>query len=70
LYDFLSIISGKEFAISAVRMKKLITDTRSPATLLQSSGFNPPFSLREGIEKTIRHEFLQQSSDRVIFESE
>jgi nucleoside-diphosphate-sugar epimerase len=70
LYDFLSIVGGKEYPISAIRMKKLITDTRFPALRLRSAGFKPPFSLREGIEKTIRHEFLQQSDDRVLFESE
>jgi hypothetical protein len=32
--------------------------------------FNPPYSLKEGLEKTLEHEFINPKKDDILFYSE
>ena len=57
VFDGLARITGKNFPISAVRIRKFCADTTSSADKARRSGFNPPFTLEEGIERMINHDF-------------
>lgn len=69
-FDFLSKISGKKFSVSAVRVKKFCATTQFDATAAHSSGFKAPFTLSEGLHRTLHYEFIDKEKDGVIFESE
>lgn len=68
--DMLAKITGKKFAVSAVRVKKFCATTQFDATAAHSCGFKAPFTLSEGLHRTLHYEFLNKEKDGVIFESE
>lgn len=57
-FDLLSKITGKKFPVSSIRVKKFTADTSIDTTKLENSGFQRPYTLQEGLSKTIEHEFL------------
>jgi len=67
---FLSKLIYKKFAVSAVRVKKFCATTQFDATAAHSSGFKAPFTLSEGLDKTLQYEFTGSQKDDIIFESE
>jgi len=69
-FDFLSWISGKRFAVSSVRVKKFCATTQFDSTLVTESGFKAPYTLSEGLEKTIQFEFISKQQDSITFETE
>lgn len=69
-FDLFSRITGKILPISVVRVKKFCATTQFDATRAHNSGFNTPYTLKEGLERTIQFEFVNQSSDGIIFISE
>lgn len=56
-FDLLSMLTGKKFAVSSIRIKKFAADTAINTDRLQNSGFTPPFSFEEGLKRTIEYEF-------------
>ncbi len=68
-FDFLSIISKKKFSISSVRIKKFCATTQFDATKARKV-FEPPFSLKEGLNKTLQHEFISPKQDEILFYTE
>ena len=69
-FDLLSKLTGKKFSASAVRVKKFCATTQFDATVAHSSGFKAPFTLSEGLHRTLHYEFIDKEKDGVIFESE
>lgn len=67
--DILSLISGKRFAISSVRIKKFCATTQFDSTKAHEV-FNAPYSLIQGLDLTLKHEFLKKNKDRIVFYSE
>jgi len=61
LMDAAARLSGRRFPISAVRVSKFCASTQFAAELAGQSGFSPPYSLREGLERTIQFEFAARS---------
>ena len=59
LFDLLSKISRKKFTISSVRVKKFCSNTIFDSSA-HRTGFKPPFSLQDGLKKTIKKEFLNK----------
>jgi nucleoside-diphosphate-sugar epimerase len=68
-FDLLSLISKKKLPISSVRIKKFCSTTQFDASKVQNV-FTAPFSLKEGLEKTLEHEFINPSEDEFLFYSE
>lgn len=58
VFDGLARITGKNFPVSAVRIRKFCADTTSSADKAKRSGFNPPYTLEQGIERMINHDFM------------
>lgn len=72
-FDVISKISGKEFPVSAIRIKKFCKDTQFESVNIAVSKFIPPVNLSEGVERTVRFEFIDKESDkgeRIVFETE
>ena len=55
--DLASGITGKSLPVSAVRIRKFCASTTIDVRRLQDTGFKPPFTLGEGMERFLAHEF-------------
>lgn len=62
-FDILAFLSRKKLAISSVRVKKFVATTQFDASKVHSSGFKAPFTLQEGLDRTLNYEFIQDRSD-------
>jgi len=56
-FDLLNRITGKKFPITSVRIRKFCATTQFDASLAHSSGFVPPYTLAEGLDRTLKSEF-------------
>jgi nucleoside-diphosphate-sugar epimerase len=57
LLDCVARLTGRRFAISAIRVRKFCESTQFRADRAAESGFIKPYSLSEGLARTIRFEF-------------
>jgi GlcNAc-P-P-Und epimerase len=69
VFDLLSILSRKNFAISSIRVKKFCANSVYESAM-DKTGFNPPVALMEGIEKTVRYEFIENHQSEQVFYTE
>ena len=69
-FDALSKVTGKKFAVSSVRVKKFCATTQFDSTKAHNSGFEAPFTLSEGLHRTLQYEFIDPAKDDIVFESE
>jgi nucleoside-diphosphate-sugar epimerase len=67
--DLLSRISGKRFALSAIRVKKFCSNSVFE-TSVAITGFIPPVPLEEGLRRTVDTEFVAPRRDESLFFSE
>lgn len=68
-FDFISAVTRKKLLISSVRVKKFCATTQFDASKVHSI-FNAPYSLKEGLIKTLKHEFIDPKKDDILFYSE
>lgn len=68
-FDLLSLITRKKLSISSVRVKKFCAMTQFNANKVKTN-FKPPYSLKEGLDFTLEHEFIDSKDDEIIFYSE
>jgi nucleoside-diphosphate-sugar epimerase len=69
-FDLLAKLTGKKLSISSVRVRKFCATTEFDAAKAHTSGFKPPFTLEEGLSRTLEFEFLHPKNDEVVFKSE
>ena len=69
-FDFLAWVSRKKLTISSVRVKKFCATTQFSAKKVQESGFNAPFTLGEGLARTLEFEFVHPRTDDITFKTE
>lgn len=69
-FDLLSKLTSKKYAISSVRVKKFCATTQFDAGKVHSSGFNAPYSLSQGLDRTLKYEFVHDKKDDITFVSE
>ena len=69
-FDILAKITGKKLAVSSVRVKKFCSVTQFDSTKAMTSGFVPPYTLQEGLARTLEFEFLHPKPDAIEFVSE
>lgn len=69
-FDVLSKITGKKFPISAVRVKKFCATTQFDAHKVHNCGFIAPYTLSEGLDRTLQYEFVSAEKDNITFVSE
>jgi hypothetical protein len=56
-FDVVAKITRKQFAISAVRMRKFAAETTVSTDRLAAAGFTPRYSLKESLVRTLSTEF-------------
>lgn len=56
-FDCLAFLSRRKLSVSSVRVKKFCATTQFDATKMQSSGFQAPYTLGEGLARTLCFEF-------------
>lgn len=69
-FDLLAFITRKKLSISSVRVKKFCATTQFDATKVSKTSFKPPFSLEQGLARTLEFEFLHPRTDDITFKSE
>ena len=60
--DILAKLTGRTFSVSAIRVRKFCESTQFQAGRALGSGFKPPFTLQEGLERTIESEFRRNAA--------
>ena len=60
--DLAARLTGRQFPISAVRVRKYAANTQFAADRALRTGFKPPHALRDALVETIRHEFAPMVS--------
>jgi nucleoside-diphosphate-sugar epimerase len=69
-FDILAWLTRKKLSISSVRVKKFCATTQFDSTKVHSTGFIPPYTLSQGIDRTIKFEFVHEKEDDIIYVSE
>ncbi len=69
IFDLISIISRKKNSISSVRVKKFCATTQFNASKVHKV-FKAPYTLEEGLNFTLDHEFINKRKDDVLFYTE
>ncbi len=69
-FDLLARIMGRKLTVSSVRVKKFCATTEFDATKAHSSGFTAPYTLDEGLARTLEFEFVHPRTDDITFKSE
>ena len=69
-FDLLAKITGKKLTVSSVRVKKFCATTEFDAKKSHNCGFKAPFTLGEGLARTLEFEFIHPKTDDITFKSE
>lgn len=69
-FDVLAFVTRKKLAISSVRVKKFCATTQFDSSKAMNSGFVPPYTLAEGLSRTLEFEFVHPRTDAIEFVSE
>jgi hypothetical protein len=69
-FDILAWLTRKKLSISSVRVKKFCATTQFDSTKAHTTGFIPPYTLSQGIDRTIKFEFVDEKEDNEVFVSE
>ncbi len=69
IFDLFAKVTGKKFPISAIRVKKFCANSVYDSAV-DSTGFIPPVSLMEAIEKTVYFEFIGDHKAEQVFYTE
>jgi nucleoside-diphosphate-sugar epimerase len=68
-FDMAAKVMGKKLPISAIRVKKFCSNSVYESAI-HTTGFTPPFSMLEAVERTIKYEFLEEHAHETVFYSE
>lgn len=63
-------ITGRAFPLSAIRVRKFTANTAFSSRASDMANFVAPVPLADGIERTLKAEFLNPDPDRPIFDTE
>lgn len=69
-FDVLAKVTGKKLSISSVRVKKFCATTQFDSSKMLATGFVPPYTLEDGLARTLEFEFVHPRGDEVVFKSE
>lgn len=69
-FDLLAHLTGRKLTVSAVRVKKFCATTEFDATKAHSCGFRAPYTLDEGLARTLEFEFVHPRTDDITFKTE
>lgn len=63
MFDAIAVLTGKSFPISHIRMEKFLATTQFRSNA-DTTGYSAPFSLYEGLDKTLTYDFLDDNADK------
>ncbi|GHT87063.1 epimerase [Spirochaetia bacterium] len=66
-FDVLAKVLRKKLPVSSIRVKKFCSNTMFEATNIKKTDFKPPVTLIEGLERTIKYEFINKVDDQVFY---
>jgi hypothetical protein len=66
-FDFLAKILHKKLSISSIRVKKFCANTMFDSGNIKTTRFKPPVYLTQGLERTIKYEFIDKITDDVFY---
>lgn len=69
-FDALAFVTRKKLAISSVRVKKFCATTQFSADKVATTSFKAPYTLSEGLSRTLEYEFVHPQQDNITFMSE
>lgn len=69
-FDLLAKLTGKKMSVSSVRVKKFCAVTQFDSSKMLASGFIAPFTLEQGLARTLEFEFVHPKPDAIEFKSE
>ena len=70
VFDAIAFVTRKKLTVSSVRVKKFCATTEFNSDKMLASGFKAPYTLSEGLSRTLKYEFIDPPTDDVIFVSE
>lgn len=69
--DLVGRLVGREFSVSGIRIKKFVATTQFSTSVHNLPGFTAPVHLRDGVARTVEHEFVRQATaNEIEFHSE
>lgn len=68
-FDLLAWLIRRPLPISSIRVKKFMATTQFSSSVAET-GFEAPYTLAEGLERTLRYEFLEDNRDKPTFDTE
>ncbi len=68
--DLVANISGKNLPVSSIRVKKFVSSTEFRSAKGNLDQFIAPFSLSDGVQRTLQSEFIDSDPTREIFFTE
>ncbi|MGB1373682.1 MAG: NAD-dependent epimerase/dehydratase family protein [Aequoribacter sp.] len=68
-FDMLAWLARRPLPISSIRVKKFMSTTQF-SSAVPATRFEAPYTLAEGLEKTLRYEFLEDNRDKPTYETE
>ena len=67
--DIISFLMKKNLPISSIRVKKFLSTTQFDSSI-KITGFKAPYKLEDGLQKTLKYEFIEDNEHKVTFETE
>jgi GlcNAc-P-P-Und epimerase len=68
--DLVATLSGKNLPVSSIRVKKFASSTEFKCAKSSLDNFQAPFSLSDGLQRTLKSEFISPDPKREIFFTE
>ena len=68
--SFIKKLSGKNLPVSSIRVKKFASLTEFNSSKAGLENFQAPFSLNDGVHRTLQSEFINPDPNREIFFTE
>jgi len=68
--DLVSALTGKNLPVSSIRVKKFASSTEFKSAKTSLDQFEAPFTLSQGIERTLQSEFISPNPHQEIFFTE
>ena len=69
IFDAIAWLARKQLSISSIRVKKFMATTQFSSAVAKT-GFKAPYTLTEGLEKTLRYEFLEDNRNKPTYDTE
>jgi nucleoside-diphosphate-sugar epimerase len=69
-FDVLGKITRRQFAISAIRMRKFAAETTVGTDRLEATGFTPRYTLKESLTRTLAAEFPELAATQPAHDSD